>query len=137
RYSVLLFLPPHSPAVPIAERINLITDWGYILMGVHFVLSGTMRANGAVSVPTIILVIALFPVRLGIAFGLTPHFGLDALWGSWPISAAAAMSLGIVYYLTGSWRRARMAEPVDPTEAEAIVVAESDHTAQLQPQSFS
>jgi putative MATE family efflux protein len=137
RYSVLLFLAPHSPAVPIAERINLITDWGYILFGVHFVLSGTMRANGAVAVPTVILIIALFPVRLGIAFGLTPYFGIDALWWSWPAGAAAAMLLGIIYYLSGSWRRARMAEPVGPTEAETIVIAEADHTVQLQPQSLS
>lgn len=136
RYTVLLFLPPHSPAVPIAEHINLVTEWGYILFGVHFVLSGTMRANGAVTVPTIILIIALFPVRLGIAFGLTPYFGIDALWWSWPISAAAAMSLGIVYYLSGSWRRTRMTEPVDPIEAESIVVTEAEHTTQLQPQSL-
>ena len=123
-------------AVPIAEHINLLTAWSYILFGVHFVLSGTMRANGAVVVPTIILVIALFPVRLGIAFGLTPIFGIDALWLSWPAGAAAAMLLGIVYYLSGSWRRARISEPVDPTEAESIVVAEADHTAQLQPGSL-
>jgi hypothetical protein len=45
--------------------------------------------------------------------------------------------MGIVYYLSGRWRRAHMGEPVDPTEAESIVVTEADHTAQLQPQSLS
>ena len=48
-----------------------------------------------------------------------------------------AMSLGIIYYLSGRWRRAQMAEPVGPTEAETIVIAEADHTVQLQPQSLS
>ncbi len=114
RYTVLLFLPPHSPAVPIAEHINLVTEWGYILFGVHFVLSGTMRANGAVTVPTIILIIALFPVRLGIAFGLTPHFGIDALWsGAGRRAPPPRCRSGSSIVFSGSWRRARIAGPVD------------------------
>ncbi len=42
-----LFLPAGSPAVPIAEHIHLIAGWSFVLFGVTFVLSGTVRANGA------------------------------------------------------------------------------------------
>jgi Na+-driven multidrug efflux pump len=133
RYAVELFLAPGSPAIPIARHISLVTSWGFILFGVHFVLSGAMRANGSVIGPLIILFVAMFPVRLGIAVGLTPMFGIDALWWSWPAGAAAAMLLAIAYYRHGGWRRSRMIAPVDPGEIENALYAEADPTVQMQP----
>jgi putative MATE family efflux protein len=133
RFAVELFLGADSPAVPIAQHINFVTNWAYILFGVHFVLSGTMRANGAVGVPLLILFVALFPVRLGIAFGLTPIYGVDALWWSWPAGAGAAMLMAIAYYRHGGWRRLRMEEPPDPIEMTDAIIAESDPTAQMHP----
>jgi putative MATE family efflux protein len=133
RQAVELFLGHGSPAVPIAQHINLITNWGYILFGVQFVLSGTMRANGAVGVPLVILFVAMFPVRLGIAFGLTPIFGVDALWWSWPAGAAASMLMGIAYYRHGGWRRLRMEAPADPIEMTDALIAEADPTVQMHP----
>jgi putative MATE family efflux protein len=133
RQAVELFLGHGSPAVPIAQHINLITNWGYILFGVQFVLSGTMRANGAVGVPLVILFVAMFPVRLGIAFGLTPIFGVDALWWSWPAGASASALMGIAYYRHGGWRRLRMEHPVDPIEITDALIAEADPTVQMHP----
>lgn len=133
RLAVELFLGPNSPAIPIARHISLITSWGYILFGIHFVLSGTMRANGSVIGPLVILFVAMFPVRLGIAVGLTPVFGIDALWWSWPAGSIAAMLLAIAYYRHGGWRRARMMAPADPVESENAVFAEADPTVQMQP----
>jgi putative MATE family efflux protein len=133
RFAVELFLGANSPAVPIAQHINFITNWAYILFGVHFVLSGTMRANGAVGVPLVILFVALFPVRLGIAFGLTPIYGADALWWSWPAGAGAAMLMAIAYYRHGGWRRLRMEEPPDAIEMTDAIIAESEPTGQMHP----
>ncbi len=49
----------------IAAKINLIGGWSFMLFGVSMVLAATVRANGAVVGPLVILAIAMFPVRFG------------------------------------------------------------------------
>jgi putative MATE family efflux protein len=104
-----LFINMHSPAMPIAQHIQLLATWAFIMFGVTFVLLGTMRANGAVWVAVAILFISLYPMRIGIATGLHPWLGADAIWLSFPISSAVSMLLSGAFYLSGFWKRARMA----------------------------
>ena len=72
RPALALFLGGDSPALPIARHIQLLATWSFLLFGVTLVLFGTVRANGAVIGPLIILFIGLFPVRLGFALGAYP-----------------------------------------------------------------
>ena len=72
-------------------------------------------------------------IRLGIAFGLTPIYGADALWWSWPAGAGAAMLMAIAYYRHGGWRRLRMEEPPDAIEMTDAIIAESEPTGQMHP----
>ncbi len=116
-----LFLPGNSPALPIAAHIQLLGTWGYLLFGVTMVLFGTVRANGAVVAPLIILAIGLLPVRLGVAAFGQQWIGADALWLSLPIASLCNLILAIVYYRRGSWKKARMdvAAPPPLVAAEA------------------
>ncbi len=75
-----LFMGADSPALPIAQHIQRVASWGFILFGVTLVISATVRANGAVYGPLIILFIAFFPVRLGLMLALLPHYGAEAIW---------------------------------------------------------
>ena len=61
RPALALFLGGDSPALPIARHIQLLATWSFLLFGVTMVLFGTVRANGAVIGPLIILAIGLFP----------------------------------------------------------------------------
>jgi putative MATE family efflux protein len=106
-----LFLPPASRALPIAEHISLIATWGFVLFGGTMVLFGTVRANGAVWGPLAILLVALFPVRLGLAVALRPMLGADALWWSFPAGSVATVALAAAYYLHGGWRRGGVLAP--------------------------
>ena len=106
-----LFVPADSPALPIAEHVNWLATWGFILFGGTMVLFGTVRANGAVWGPLAILTIAMFPVRLGAAFALHPWLGADALWWSFPIGSAANVLLAALYYLYGPWRQGELLVP--------------------------
>lgn len=126
-----LFLPGDSPAVPLAQRINLIVGWGFLLFGVTIVLFGTIRAKGAVIAPLVILAISMFPVRLGLARGLEPWLGVDALWWSFPIASAASMTMALLYWRFGGWRGARMAVPAaaDPQECERAALTPAEHPA--------
>lgn len=123
RPALALFLGGHSPALPIARHIQLLATWSFLLMGVTMVLFGTVRANGAVIGPLIILSIGLVPVRLGFALGAYPWLKADALWLSFPVSSVANISLAIAFYLHGGWKKARMLVP--PSVDDAIEEAEA------------
>jgi putative MATE family efflux protein len=109
-----LFLPAGQAAFPIAQHINAIVAWSFILLGVTFVLSAVTRASGAVIPPLVILFIALWCVRLPFGWFLMPHYGADALWWSFGAGSAVAVALSVAYYRYGNWRNAHML-PTHPT----------------------
>jgi putative MATE family efflux protein len=107
-YLVGAFLPGQPGTAAIAEHINTIAGWSFILFGVTFVLFGVVRSTGAVLPPLIILIVSLIGVRIGFAQLLEPKWGQDAIWWSFPISMAASATLALAYYRWGGWRAARM-----------------------------
>jgi len=118
RPALALFLGGSSPALPIAEHIQILATWSFLLFGVTMILFGTVRANGAVIGPLIILAIGLYPVRLGFALGAHKWLGADSLWLSFPVSSLANMTMAIGFYLHGGWKKARMMpHPISTDEA--------------------
>ena len=116
--ALALFLGGDSPALPIARHIQLLATWSFLLFGIAMVLFATVRANGAVVAPLVILAIGLIPVRLGFAFLAQPWLGADALWISYPVSTLVNLGLAIAYYKRGTWKQARMVE--QPCDDEMI-----------------
>ena len=108
RTVLALFLGHSSPAMPIAQHIQLLGTWGYLLFGVTMVLFGTMRAKGAVIAPLVILAIGLLPLRIGFAALMQPLIGADALWLSLPVASLSNLVLASIYYRRGTWKRQRM-----------------------------
>jgi putative MATE family efflux protein len=123
--ALALFLGEGSEALPIARHIQLIATWGFLFFGVSLVLFGTVRANGQVVGPLIILFIAMYPVRLGFALGAYDWLGADALWLSFPLGMVATMVMAIALYAHGGWRKARMVPDECPGGEECIEQAES------------
>ena len=115
----------------IAVRINLIAAWSFVLFGVSMVLSATVRANGAVIGPLAILAVAMFPLRLGMAAGLAPSWGADAIWWSFPAGSLGSMLLMIAFYRHGGWRRGRL--PVARHEGEEKALADGQPAARSMP----
>ena len=133
RPALALFLGGDSPALPIARHIQILATWSFLMFGVTLVLFGTVRANGAVIGPLLILFVGLVPVRLGFALGAYPWLGADALWLSFPISSFVNMALAIAFYLHGGWRKARMAPPPDPSECVEEARADAEPGGRLNP----
>jgi len=106
RQAMEIFLGAGSPAIPIGQHIGRIATWGFIAFGFTMVLFGTVRANGQVVWPLIILFISMYPVRLGFAFGLAGWLGADALWLSFPASMLSTLLMASLLYLHGGWRGA-------------------------------
>ena len=126
RGALALFLPPGSPATPIASHINLVVSWGFILFGATMVLTGVVRANGAVLAPLVILAVSMFPVRLGAAFALGPALGPDALWWSFPLGSAASLAMAAAYYRFGGWRKMKIGVPEPAPDAEQRATAPAE-----------
>jgi putative MATE family efflux protein len=133
RPALALFLGGDSPALPIARHIQILATWSFLLFGVTLVLFGTVRANGAVIGPLVILCIGLVPVRLGFALGAYRWLGADALWLSFPVSSFVNMAMAIAFYLHGGWRKARMAPPPDSAECVEEAQAGAEPGGRLNP----
>lgn len=108
RVALGLFLPDQMQALPIAQHINAMVAWSFVLLGVTFVLSSVMRASGAVVPPLVILFLSLWCIRLPFAYFMSGIWGEDALWASFGIGSIAAMTLSVAYYRYGPWRNAHM-----------------------------
>jgi Na+-driven multidrug efflux pump len=125
RSVMALFMGAQSPALPIARHIHLIATWNFMLFGVMMVLFATVRANGAVWAPLLILTFSLLPVRFGYIFATYKWLGPDAIWTSFPVTSLINVTLAAAYYLKGSWRKARMTAEERPCEDQCIEEAEA------------
>ena len=124
-----LFMAPNSPALPIARHIHLLATWNFLLFGVMMVLFATVRANGAVWAPLIILAVGLVGVRFAWIFATYSWLGADALWTSFPVTSLVNLALALGYYLKGGWRKARMRAEDLPCDDECIEQAEATREA--------
>ena len=118
RFALGIFLGDASPAMPIARHIQLVATWGFLFFGISLVLFGTVRANGQVIWPLIILFVSMYPVRLGFALGTYDWLGSDALWLSFPLGMLSTCIMATALYLHGGWRKNRMAPADRPGEQE-------------------
>jgi len=120
-----LFMGPDSPALPIARHIHVLASWNFLLFGVMMVLFATVRANGAVWAPLLILAVGLVPVRFGYIFATYGWLGADAIWTSFPVTSLINLALASAYYLNGSWKKAHMRVEDRPGDDECIEHAEA------------
>ena len=132
RPALTLFLGEGSPALPIATRIVRLSTWGFIAFGVALVLFGTVRANGQVIGPLLILAVAMYPVRLGFALGAYGRLGTDAIWLSFPVALVATMGLAYALYRFGGWRHGHLL-PLSSHECEQHARCARETTGALAP----
>lgn len=109
-------------AIAIGVHLNAIGVWSFLFFGVSMVLSGVVRATGAVLPPLAILAVALLGLRLPFALALQGRWHEDAIWWSFPVGAFAAMAMSAAYYRLGGWRRARMLESTAARPASSAAV---------------
>ncbi|EIZ78602.1 MATE efflux family protein [Novosphingobium sp. Rr 2-17] len=101
-----LFLGGESPAMPIAQHIQLICTTSFVIMSITMILTGTMRAYGAVIAPLVILFLGLYPGRLGFYYLAVPYIGGEAVWWSYPVGSVLTVAFTVGYYRWGNWKRA-------------------------------
>ncbi len=113
-----LFLGSDSAAIPIAEHMQMLSTWAWVLSGVMMIMTGTMRAYGVVVVPLLIMFVSQYLARLGFYYLFFPTMGADALWWSYPFGGAVSVALTVWAYNRGSWRADRHKAGMAPALAE-------------------
>jgi Na+-driven multidrug efflux pump len=74
------------------------------------------------------MIVSMVGVRIPFASLLSPVYGADAIWWSFPLGTITSAVLTSLYYRYGGWRRARMLE--GPTsELDAATAAEAAEAA--------
>lgn len=101
-----LFLGGGSSAMPIAQHIQLICTASFVIVSVTMILTGTMRAYGAVVAPLVIMFLGLYPGRLGFYFVARPVMEGEAVWWAYPVGSVLTVALTLAYYRFGKWRAA-------------------------------
>ncbi len=119
RHSLGLFLGANGTAIGIAQHINIVVLWSFILFGFTIVVFGTVRATGAVVAPLAILFVSMWVIRFPFAWLLSPHIGADAIWWSFPLGSIVSVLMALAYYRFGNWRGSRIL-PASPHPAEAV-----------------
>lgn len=136
RFVLQAFLPGDSPALPIAQRINLIAIWSFIPFGVAYAFSGVVRATGVVWPPLLAMIVALWFVRIPYAALMQPRWGADAVWSSFPLGSMATLLFAVGYYRWGGWRTARLIDTVphgetpDPGQGPSTGIEETEVQAE-------
>lgn len=109
--SLYFLLPAGSDAIPLAVHINHMVLWAFVLFNAAFALSGVVRSTGAVFPPLIILAISMWGIRVPFTALLTPRFGVEAIWWSFPLGTITSSALTALYFQFGGWRKSRMLSP--------------------------
>lgn len=99
-----LFLGGDSSALPIAEHIQLVCTTSFVIVSITMILTGTMRAYGAVVAPLVIMFLGLYPGRLGFYWLARPLIDSEAVWWAYPVGSVLTVALTVLYYRFGKWR---------------------------------
>src|SRR3546814_13048073 len=68
RAALALFLGSESPAIEVSRHIQLIATWTFLPFGTTIVLTGTLRANGPIVPPLVLLFFTIFPTHPGLLY---------------------------------------------------------------------
>jgi putative MATE family efflux protein len=106
RYLIAAFVTS-PPVIDLAQRLLHIMLWSSVIFGFSSVLSGVMRASGAVLVPTGISVLCIALIEVPSAWLLSHRFGLNGVWMAYPITFTSMLVLQASYY-RWVWRRKKI-----------------------------
>jgi Na+-driven multidrug efflux pump len=96
-----------APVIELAQTLLHIMLWSTVVYGASAVLSGVMRASGAVLVPVSITIACVAFIEVPSAYALAAHFGVEGVWMAYPI-AFTAMLVGQTLYYRVFWTKRRI-----------------------------
>jgi putative MATE family efflux protein len=86
------------------EYLTIVTSF-YLVFATMFTFSGVMRGAGDTLIPMFITLLALWLIRIPVAYFLSGKVGEIGIWWAVPIGWTAGMIMSFLYYRTGRWKR--------------------------------
>lgn len=106
----LLFgLPPAALNAGMAYLYRVMVPT--FILGISYVIGGTLNGSGAVLVTTASGIIALWVIRIPLAYWMAEHLGRDNLFLAYPVAWCCSILMNGLYYLSGRWKNKRLLGP--------------------------
>jgi len=92
--------------IEIGRKYLMIVGSFYIIFSAMFVTGSVMRGAGDTLIPMFITLIALWLIRIPMAFVLSRNaaLGIYGIWWSVPIGWGVGLLLSYIYYRFGNWK---------------------------------
>lgn len=81
------------------------------ILGVSYVIAGALNGSGCVMVTTVSGIIALWVIRVPVAYWMAEHLGRDNLFFSYLVAWCCSILMNGAYYLSGKWKNQRVLKP--------------------------
>ena len=104
RFGLIGLFNQDSEVIRIGGEYIMIVSGFYLLFSLMFTYGGVLRGAGDTLIPMFITLIALWIIRIPIAWKLSDKIGETGIWWAVPIGMAVGASLTFIYYLTGKWK---------------------------------
>lgn len=86
-----------------AEYLTIVGSF-YAIFAIMFSTMGVLRGAGSTIIPMIASLLALWAVRLPIAYLLSDQIGYTGIWWANPIGWFVGLVIVVLYYLSGRWK---------------------------------
>lgn len=103
-----LFLGGESPALGIGQHILAVSTWSFVVGSYVLIVNSTMRAYGAVIPQLLVMIVSMYPARIGFYFAARPWLGEEAVWWAYPAGTVVSTALAWLVFTRGRWRRAAL-----------------------------
>jgi len=103
QYIIQIFTPDET-VIGIGQDYLLIVSSFYLLLSVMFCLTGFLRGAGATMIPMLTTLLALYFVRIPLAYWLSGILGVNGIWWAEPASWFVGMIALSAYYWTEKWK---------------------------------
>ncbi|MDZ7775552.1 MAG: MATE family efflux transporter [Bacteroidales bacterium] len=87
-----------------AEYLVIVSSF-YLVFSTLFIFGGVMRGAGDTLMPMFFTLISLWAIRIPVAYLLSAEVGITGIWWATPIGWFTGMTMSVIYYLTGRWKR--------------------------------
>ena len=94
-----------TEVIRIGMEYLVIVSSFYVIFAIMFTINGVMRGAGDTIVPMFITLIALWGVRIPVAYLFSSRIGEKGIWWSMPLAWFIGMVLTFIYYKTNRWKK--------------------------------
>ncbi len=94
-----------AEVIEIGKNYLFIVSPFYVGFAAMFVLMGVLRGAGDTMTSMIITIITLWAIRIPLSYFLSVEFGSIGIWWGIPLAWVIGLSLSLIYYKTGRWKK--------------------------------